>query len=179
MLDLETFGTTPGSVIRSIGAVVFDIESGELGNEFYSNIDRESCEGLGMTVDPETVKWWDRQSKEAQVSLMKDQRDFTSVGADFCRWYARQCRGLNKVAMWSQGSNFDGVLLEAALRMAGHRPPWKFYHAFDTRTAYFMGAFDSFSVKRSGTYHNALDDAKHQARCVHRAYVKLRKGGML
>lgn len=179
MLDLETFGTAPGSVIRSIGAVVFDIESGELGNEFYSNVSRESCEELGMTVDPDTERWWAGQSKEAQDSLLKDQRDIRRVGGDFCRWYARQCRGLSKVAMWSQGSNFDGVLLEAALRRAGHRPPWKFYHAFDTRTAYFMGDFNSFSVRRDGTYHNALDDAKHQAICVHRAYVRLRKGGML
>lgn len=180
MVDLETFGTAPGSVIRSIGAVVFDIKTGKLGSEFYANITRESCEAAGMTVDQDTVNWWNRsENRLAQESLMKDQRDFEQVGKDFCRWYARQCSGLTKVAMWSQGSNFDGVLLEAALRKVGLRPPWKFYHALDTRTAYFMGDFDSFSVKRAGTYHNALDDAKHQALCVHRAYQKLRKGGML
>jgi len=179
MLDLETFGVDPGSVIRSIGAVEFNIETGELGNEFYSNITRESCEELGMTVDPDTERWWSQQSKDAQDSLLKDQRPFKIVASDFCRWYARQCRGLSKVAMWSQGSNFDGVLLNSALKLAGMRAPWKFYHALDTRTAYFMGAFNSYAVKRDGTYHNALDDARHQALCVHKAYVKRKSGGML
>lgn len=42
MLDLETFGTQPGSVIRSIGAVVFDPFSDKLGKEFYVNMWRTS-----------------------------------------------------------------------------------------------------------------------------------------
>lgn len=179
MLDLETFGTKAGCVLRSIGAVQFDIQTGKLGAEFYRNIDRKSCENLGMTVDPDTEKWWKRQSKEAQESLLKDPRPFPEVATEFCQWYVQQCRGLSKVALWSQGSNFDGVLLEHALALVGKKAPWKFYHAFDTRTAYFVGGFDSFSVTRDGVYHNALADAQHQAMCVHRAFTKLRKGGMI
>lgn len=179
MLDLETFGVSAGSVLRSIGAVVFDPETGQLGDEFYRNICRESCEKLGMTVDPSTVEWWNRQSKEAQDSLKKDPRPMDEVGKDFCAWFSKNSRGHSKVMLWSQGSNFDGILLDRALQLCGLRAPWKFYSAFDTRTAYFMGGFDPFTEKRLGTYHNALADAKHQAKCVHKSYVKLRKGGML
>jgi 3'-5' exoribonuclease-like protein len=180
MLDLETFGTKAGCVLRSIGAVQFDIKTGRLGAEFYRNIDRASCEALGMTVDPETVAWWNKPGmKDAQNSLAIDQRPFEEVATDFCKWYVQQCKGLSKVALWSQGSNFDGVLLEHSLVLAGLKPPWKFYHAFDTRTAYFMGDLNTFNIKREGTYHNALADAKHQAMCVHRAYSRIVKGGMM
>lgn len=118
MLDLETFGTKPGSVIRSIGAVMFDLD-GRTGPEFYRNIDEESCVKAGLTYDPSTVSWW-----------------ATAVGA---------------------------------------RVPWSYNDALDTRTAYVIGNLNAFSVKREGTYHNALDDAKHQVRCVAKA-IAMSKG---
>ncbi len=80
------------------------------------------------------------------------------------------------VFVWGQGANFDPVLWEASLHLLGMRPPWKFWDVRCTRTAYDMGGFSPFSVKRVGTYHNALDDAKHQVTCVQRAYAK-RNGG--
>lgn len=75
--------------------------------------------------------------------------------------------------VWSQGANFDEVLLSCAMRAVKVVPPWKFSDARDTRTAYDIAGFNSYAVKRAGTYHNALDDAKHQARCVQGAYAKI------
>ena len=54
MLDLETLGRTYGSVIRSVGAVVFDPYSDRMGEKFYRNVDRKSCEDVGLKVDPDT-----------------------------------------------------------------------------------------------------------------------------
>jgi hypothetical protein len=41
-----------------------------------------------------------------------------------------------------------------------------------------MAEFNPRTVRRMGTYHNALDDAKHQVECVYRAHAK-NKGKIL
>jgi hypothetical protein len=169
MLDLETFGTAPGSVIRSIGAVVFNPHDGRLGDEFYCNVDEKSCTDLGLTKDPDTVAWWEKNSKEARDSLLVDPLDVKIANERFCNFF-KKAEG---VYLWSQGANFDEPLYAWVLRATGHRQPWKFHNARDTRTAYHMAGFNPFTVKRAGTYHNALDDAKHQVVCVARAYAKM------
>jgi hypothetical protein len=161
MLDLETFGTKPGCALRSIGAVVFDFD-GKLGAEFYANIDKQSCLDAGLFVDPQTEAWWAQQSKEAQDSLLVDPVPLKDAATRFNKWWLEN-RGLR---VWSQGGNFDEPLWTAACAAVGVTVPWKFFNSRDTRTAYDLFALDTRTVSRAGTYHNALDDAKHQARCV-------------
>lgn len=170
MLDLETFGTRPGSVIRSIGAVVFDPRGGSIGDAFYRNISDESCLQHGMTKDQSTVEWWSKQSSEAQESLLKDQIEFSGAADDFHTWFKRASGEM----VWSQGSNFDVVLWEASCLLAARPVPWKFYNTRDTRTVYDICGLNVFKIKREGTYHNALDDAIHQARLVQRAVGMMR-----
>jgi hypothetical protein len=168
MLDLETFGTKPGSVLRSIGAVTFNLE-GQIGAEFYRNIDEASCIFRGLTKDPATVKWWSQQSPEAQAALLVDPRPLDDVVYAFHSWF-RQHKGIK---VWAQGSNFDPILWEAAAATGSgaNTVPWKFYNTRDTRTAYEIGNFDPASIPRAGTYHNALDDCKHQVKCVAAAFA--------
>lgn len=173
MFDLETFGTKPGSVLRSIGAAVFNLDTGDTGSTFYRNISRESCEAIGLTVDPTTEKWWSEQSKEAQDALVADHRPFAEVATAFHNWF----RENNGVEIWCQGANFDSVLWEAAVAKAWPSKnfvPWKFWNVRDTRTVYHVAGFNDKSVPRAATYHNALDDSLHQIRCVTAALQQLR-----
>jgi len=172
MVDLETFGTKPGSVLRSIGAAVFSLDTGDVGSTFYRNITRQSCEAVGLTADPATEKWWASQSREAQEALLVDPRPIGQVIDDFHEWF-RSNRG---VQVWSQGANFDPVLWEAAVkaRLATAQPPWKFWNVRDTRTVYEAAYFDDKAVPRDATYHNALDDSLHQIKCVTEALRQLR-----
>lgn len=48
MLDIETMGNQSYSSILSIGAVKFDLNTGETGDEFYTTIDLKSCLDLGL-----------------------------------------------------------------------------------------------------------------------------------
>src|SRR4051812_3766510 len=64
MIDLETLGTLPGSVILSIGAVAFDELSVAPGAGFYKVISTISCESCGLTKDEATEKWWLDQGEE-------------------------------------------------------------------------------------------------------------------
>lgn len=172
MLDLETWGTRPGCAVRSIGAVMFDPHTDELGATFYANVSDASCREAGLHVDPNTVKWWEGQSATAQKMLMTDQLTLTEVGERFDAWWRKN----GGIFVWSHGANFDEPIWSAAMHVVGRRVPWKFYDSRCTRTAHDVCGFDPRSVKRLGTYHNALDDARHQAICVQKAYAKNAKG---
>jgi len=171
-LDLETWGIAPGCAIRSIGAVMFDPISGEIGNDFYFNIDDDSCIKAGLVKDEYTVKWWNKQSVAARDSLLVNQLPIEEVLLGFVRWF-RKSKG---IFVWSQGANFDEPIIQAAFRACDIEAPWRFWDVRDTRTAYEVARFNQFGVRRTGIYHNALDDARHQARCVQLAYANLYNG---
>lgn len=67
MIDIETLGTAPGSVILSIGAVAFVRDRmPEDWREFSSVISVESSKSCGLTTDQSTIDWWKRQDSYAR-----------------------------------------------------------------------------------------------------------------
>lgn len=168
MLDLETFGTRPGCVIRSIGAVFFDLK-GNTGAEFYVNLDKQSCLDAGLFIDPATEAWWASQSKAARDALLTNPVPLADGLREFAAWF-RQNGG---VRVWSQGANFDEPLIQVAAHAARVPMPWKFWDSRCTRTFYEGCGFDPRTLPRAGTYHNALDDAKYQVACVQAARAKV------
>lgn len=169
MLDLETFGTRPGCAIRSVGAVMFDPHSDQIGAEFYMNVSDESCAMAGLFVQDDTAAWWDKQTQAARDALMVDPKGIYVVVQQFHEWF-RKNRG---VFVWGHGGNFDEPLWSAVAHKLGQRTPWKFWDARCTRSVYDVAGFDPRTVRRVGTYHNSLDDARHQAICVQKAYAKV------
>jgi hypothetical protein len=171
MVDIETFGTVPGSVIRSIGACTFKLDAAHVDEEFYRNIDLSSCDAVGLTYSKETKAWWSGYAA-AQAVFEQDPVALPVVLGEFSEWFA-----INKGQyIWSHGAGFDIVLLEAAYRACGmpHCIPWKFYDARDTRTVFAMFGFDFKAAPDRRTIpHHALQDAVHQAICV-QAALKLR-----
>lgn len=168
MLDLETFGTRPGSALRSIGAVQFGLD-GRTGETFYRNITRKSCEAAGLIVDPNTVKWWSEQAPAARQALETDQRELADVAREFTSWFQKA----GCIYAWGHGASFDPPLWEEACRAAKVIPPWKFYNIRDTRTIHHVFNFETRDLRRRGVYHNALDDALYQVDCV---VAAIRKG---
>lgn len=163
MIDIETLGSRPGSVILSIGAVYFDAETGELGKEFYAAIKPSSCIEAGLTTDIDTMLWWMRQSTEAQDAAFSGDRFLAGALGEF---------GLFAVAgspsrVWAKPPSFDLVLLESAMRACKLSPPWHFRAHRDCRTLFDITGVSQLTV---GVAHNALDDAKAQAAGVIEAY---------
>lgn len=72
MIDLESMGKKPNAPIVSIGAVFFDPQSGELGQEFYTAVNLESAMEQGAVPDGDTILWWLRQSSEARSAICVD-----------------------------------------------------------------------------------------------------------
>lgn len=159
MLDLETWGTKPGSAIRSIGAVVFNPKTGKLGAEFYANIIDASCEDVGLTKDASTVKWWSEQSAEARDALAESQQMLCDVLGEFSRWWDF----VGGKQVWGHGASFDPVLLEAAYEASMIADaPWKFWDIRCCRTVLAL-APEETAAPKGYVKHNALDDAKAQA----------------
>jgi hypothetical protein len=167
MVDLETWGIKPGSAIRSIGGRVFDPASNTVGEGFYANVSRASCEARGLKVDPETEAYWSRQSEAARAAPIPDQLDVYEVVNGFTSWWREQ-RGL---MFWAHSPNFDESLLQAVYGACGLVAPWRYWNTRCTRTIY-----DLANVKPDravGTHHHALDDATVQARAVCASYQAL------
>ncbi len=163
MIDIETLGTAPGSVILSIGAVAFDAETGEFGEEFYATIDLQSAVAAGLTIDMSTLKWWMEQSEEA--------RTFAFAGERLLGWalggFGDYIRRVDAARVWAKTLAFDLVLLESAFRACSIPIPWHYRTPRDCRTLFDITGATQPDV---GTAHNALDDAKSQALGVVDAY---------
>lgn len=172
MLDLETWGTRPGCAIRSIGAIFFDPQSDAFGPEFYVNVSRASCEQAGLFVDPNTEAWWARQSLAARAALDADQRPLADALGMFTSFFHTN----GAEYLWSHGANFDGPVLEACYVAEGTmQHPWSFWNSRCTRTLFDLAGVDTKAsgIKRTGVAHNALDDARFQAKCVQAAMRRI------
>ena len=162
MIDTETLGTTPGSVILSIGAAIFDMDG--LGETFYAPIDLASSTAAGLTIDPATVKWWMRQSDEARAAAFPDDAaPLIQVLLAFQAWIVSQ----EARYPWCHGAGFDVPLLDAAFKACCLTSPWEFWNVRDTRTLYDLAGVKV--DRRAGTHHHALDDAINQAEAAARA----------
>ena len=172
MVDIETLGTRPGSVILSIGAVTFGASG--VGNEFYRIINTQTCLNAGLELDPATLDWWASQSPEARATLNHSADLKTSVSlaralSDFREYLAVYDKGT--VRVWGNGSNFDNVLIAAAYRKAGDVTPWNYLNDRCYRT--LKNLEPDCKPNRTGTFHSALDDAKTQAEHAIRLHNRL------
>jgi len=154
MLDLETLGQKPGSVIVAIGAVQFG--GGKITSEFYRRITATSAVRVGLRIDAETVLWWLKQSDAARAEITQPGEAIARVLMDFTTWL-----GAAEAEVWGNGAGFDNVLLAAAYDACGLKPPWNFWNDRCYRTMKNLRLVDL--PPQTGTAHNALDDARYQA----------------
>lgn len=159
MIDLETFDTSPTSLILSIGAVEFD-ESG-LGETFHVHVEPESCLEAGLTIGPRTVFWWMEQSEEARMKIVTAQRiqlrSALAQLADKFDWQGKK--------VWCNGASFDFPILKYAYEKLGLRLPWQYWNEHDYRTMKNIVPKHVFAdCKVEATVsHDALADAISQA----------------
>ena len=157
MIDFETLGYRPTSALLSLGAVAFTAD-GIVGDQFYVNIDGDSCISLGLTTDQSTLDWWEKQSAAAKEALNADQKTLLEAMTLFCEWVRR-----NKcVTLWGNGADFDNPLLSNALGALNADSPFKPWAGRCYRTIKNIPTMPKMQ-KRIGTHHNALDDAMSQA----------------
>lgn len=173
MVDLETMGSKPGSAIASIGAVAFDPVAGTMGAEFYQVVDLVSCERAGLTLDASTVYWWMTQGDAARQALGGAKMGLRDALQRFAWFIDDQAKG-ERPRLWGHGGNFDEPMLAAACRAVSMPSPWRYSEGRCTRTIFEAAGVElDRAAPEAGTHHNALDDAKLQARAVCWAYERL------
>nr|EHX4328902.1 3'-5' exoribonuclease [Escherichia coli] len=162
MIDLETMGKNPDAPIISIGAIFFDPQTGDMGPEFSKTIDLETAGGV---IDRDTIKWWLKQSREAQSAIMTDEIPLDDALLQL-REFIDENSGEFFVQVWGNGANFDNTILRRSYERQGIPCPWRYYNDRDVRTIVELGKAIDFDARTAipfeGERHNALDDARYQ-----------------
>lgn len=142
-----------------------------------------------LVRDPETVKWWNEQSPEAQsafanpVDLREALRYFTAFLVDTLpEAPPKNATSLTEIRLWANDPHFDVSILAACYRACfggnawnGPAEPWHYRSPRSMKTATDMAGMtaEDFKPFETGVTHNALDDAVSQAKIVCEAYRRL------
>jgi len=182
MLDLETLGLHPGCVVMSIGANKFDPlgempevvtvdDQPTIPDGFYQVIDIKDCVKHGLTIDPETERWWQTQDGEVRDHLFDGSgHELATVVERFNEWYPDP-----QATVWANGASFDQPIWETASRAVGGLVPWNYRKVRDCRTIFDLSFAEDYSLYRNGPYprHHALFDCYRQIGMVQACFRKL------
>ena len=169
MVDLETLAINTNAAIVSIGAVAMNFKTNQLiPNTFYERIDIGSSFASGGMVDSDTIKWWLQQPDESRNEISYGISDMKEVLVKFCMWINGK-----EIRLWGNGAGFDPVILRNTYKRLNLQAPWEFRNDRCYRTMKNIHADVSFP-EFMGVKHNALDDAKFQARHLIKIMRKVR-----
>ncbi len=160
MLDLETLGTTAGSVILTVGAVMFDNDGAR--ERLSRRISLKDSLSYKFTLDPDTLQWWLGQNEAVRneafhVGAGKEMVTVPTALAVIRKFLLSAGK---KVVLWGNGASFDPVLLEAYFRKFGLSLPFDYRNVRCYRTVSAM--FPSVPKRVRQHAHNALADAEAQ-----------------
>ena len=166
MLDIETLGTRPQSVVLTVGAVKFDPYASDVDTDdgLYVRIDVDQQIALGRHVHQDVIDWWGRQAEDVrEEALGEHERDSVS---SFLKKLNKFLVGADNI--WCQGPAFDAVILEDLYRDMEFPTPWNFWQIRDSRTLF--KTFGDPRDKNAKGAHNALIDCYYQATAVQQIY---------
>ena len=168
-IDIETLGSTPDTVVLTIGGIKFDpmVDDG-LHSQFYYRLDADEQLEMGRTITQTTLEWWDKQPEEIKAEAM-DPEDRISVN-ETLKALNKWLVGVDKV--WCQGPVFDIGILENLYKQINLHHNWSFWNIRDSRTLFSL--MDSDPRKEIDfAAHNALADAIVQSLCIQKVYKSL------
>lgn len=158
MVDIETLGTGPNSVILSIGAVEFDPVTGKTFDGFFIKINSKDCYKHGLQSDIDTIVWWIKQKPNLHdfgqgYNLKYSLEQFI--------YFIITHRADN---IWANSPSFDLVILKNAFNKVDLQAPWNFRDEKDVRTVSSLFPEIKQNCEFIGERHNSIDDCKHQIR---------------
>lgn len=162
MIDIETLGNRPSSVILSIGAVMFDPlapprDSVEYKERFYAVCDARTQQD--RTMDADTVYFWLGQEKIAIGTLFQDQKPLMDCLIAFTSFL--KANKVNKA--WCYGATFDHVILNDAFEALQLKYPIHYRDRLDMRTYVQLMPKVPRPELTNAIAHNAFHDALIQA----------------
>lgn len=164
VIDIETLGRKPNSVILSIGAVGIDFRNYAIDGGIHVNIDTYDCEFYGLAHEDETVRWWKNQSEVAKRRTMDPETmvDLKVALQRLTDYIYAMCGKGRSYEVYSCGTDFDISILANAYVAVGLNVPWPFWAVRDFRTLREWFPMVKAPVKNTG-HHDALNDATFEA----------------
>lgn len=157
MIDLETLGLHADCVILSIGAIEFDLDSGDIGNSLGRNVEIEDQLKRGRRITGDTLKFWLAQERDALDSCLRAAVPLESALYDFGEFlYDNEIKFI-----WANGVAFDIGILQNAFNSIPLPLPWAYYNVRDFKTLRELLEPPSTIIERRSE-HNALADCKFQ-----------------
>lgn len=175
-IDTESLGVRWDAPVIAVGAQAFDRDTGKMGATFHMNVELSSAIKSGR-LDPETLKWWMRQSDAARQVFQDgngiERYHLATVLEQLTTWVRSIGSGVPRV--YARGPQQDITWLERSYDMGaiGLKEGWHYQNVFDLRAIIDLAQIDESTIKFMGTAHNALAEATHQAKVVSAAYMKI------
>lgn len=175
MLDLETEGTRPGCVIRTISAWKFDPYTEAVDPDYFTVVlDTEEQRGRGLLTDEATLTWWKSLPENVQLISTEDPQPVQMALESLSRWWPQDG------TFWANDPSFDKSILEHLFTVYGILFPWSYKSARCVRTIFELSNLDKEMVPKDGLKeHVGLDDALWQVRAVQMGIEKIGRFGSL
>ena len=183
-IDLET-PVTCAAGLFSIGMVPFNEDTNEIygGATFYARVRFAEVIDAGH-VSGGTMRWWMEADNGPRYEIVKNQKDAQpyqlgvadAMGFMYALGNFLQPRGM--LMPMGNSARFDVGGFESTALALGLVPknengekqlPWLYWNELDLRQRVldcklFAGVNMKDAIQRTGTHHNAVDDAIHQAK---------------
>lgn len=175
MLDLETLGSKPNSIILTLAAIRFnpwasyhsDVSTMSSLDCFYRRIDTTSFDNIDHSIDDSTLEWWLKQSESAKAEAFAedDRHNISDALNEFRRWAG------DPDTAWANGLAFDVPMIEFFCRETKQVEPWRWWLVRDARTLYSLCP----DIKRNQYHdaHHALVDCFAQVIQLQQCFSRL------
>lgn len=180
MLDIETLGTEPQSVILAAAAQEFD-DDGPVGDGVFVRFPVQPQLDKGRTVSEATLRFWAEQNQKLFERMLNPQYvNIYRALADLEKYFQRHSdevfAPVDPVVVWANSPNFDAVLMESLFRRFGFTIPWSHRDLRDVRTLRSLAAVKADWAPYTdipGEPHDPLYDCRWQIALVIHALDKL------
>ena len=170
MIDIETMGNMSHSAIVSVGAVRFDLETGEIGEKFYMNVDLQSCLDAGLIINADTLMWWLNQSEAARKKIIEKGHSLNNVLISLSAFVTKDDE------VWGNSARFDLGILSDAFNTCKMPIPWDFRKERCVRTLVSFAPEVKEAEPNTGVAHDALADCIFQINYCSKIFNKLKDG---
>jgi len=190
MVDIETFGTSMGAPVITIGAVLFDPYASDSSEEllrrvFIRRIDISDAIKLATHVDGGTIRWWLEQNDDAIKALVagevstaqeafKDLEQYCNERGTFAneKFFDNITDFPKANRYWAKDPDFDMRLMQYYYDhpSISAKQPWDFWACRSVRTvqdlAWPEGGLEQPDFEVPGVAHDAGWDAITQAMTI-------------
>lgn len=173
MVDIETLGTSPESIILEISVILFDLENPLDWTPLTLKLDQGEQSIAGRTTERATLDWWAKIIEETREANFKDSiamedlvyNRFQGVPAKFAHDNLKRYISRVDGYIWCKGAAFDFPIIKSYFTSMGLSDPFSENYMFrkqlDLRTLEYCAKLTGFSGQykvKSETKHLSYND---------------------